>query len=111
MENKPVYVAFCSRKLEKEYDKMEKGNPDERKLHSDIRNLIKVLKLEPFSGENVQKKTWPDDLVKKYNISNLRSLIINKNHKMLYSIKTNEYSIVNIILRWTMDENQGKNLS
>jgi hypothetical protein len=99
MEERPVYVAFCSKYLEEEFKALDTGSKDERLLHNEIAESIRKLKLSPTSGARVQKKSWPAEVSKRYRISNMWRLEAGKKFSITYTIKTNEYSTVIVIIR------------
>jgi len=95
-----INVAFISQKLKKEFEKLEEGKTEDKKLVKFIKRAIDDLKENPFSGTKVPKKLWPKSYVKKYEITNLWKYDLPNAWRLIYTIEADEVRLVNIILEW-----------
>ncbi|MFC1754123.1 type II toxin-antitoxin system RelE/ParE family toxin [Thermoproteota archaeon] len=97
---KEIYVAFHDKKLESSFDILKKGKFEDKKLYTSIEKAIKDLKKDPTSGTKVQKKVWPREYVQKYRLTNLWKYDLPNGWRLIYTIKTDEIMILNVILEW-----------
>lgn len=100
MNDKRVYVTFIDKKLEFEFESLNTGKFQDKKLFKFMNNAIKDLKNNLMLGTKIQKKIWPKIYVKKYDINNLWKCDLSNGWRMIYTIKTDEVMILNIILEW-----------
>lgn len=97
---KPVYVAFATVKLEALYDALPRKHKAERELHAEITKAIAILKQNPVCGTKISKKLWPRKYVKEFSVTNLWKLDLAHGWRLIYTIKTDEVMILNVILEW-----------
>jgi methionine synthase II (cobalamin-independent) len=71
MNKKPVYVVFVNKKLEKNFEKLNKGKFQDKNLYKFINRAIDDLKQNPTYGIKIPKKIWAKDYVQKYEVTNL----------------------------------------
>ncbi len=69
--NKEISVAFISNKLKEDFDALDRGRFEDRKLHEFINKAIDALKKDPDCGIKIPKKVWPRKYVLNYKITNL----------------------------------------
>jgi len=100
MNNKQVYVTFINKKLESEFESLSEGKFQDKKLFEFMDRAIKDLKKDPTSGTKIQKRIWPKTYVKKYGINNLWKYDLPNGWRIIYTIKTDEVMILNVILEW-----------
>ncbi len=97
---KLIYVTFKNKKLEKEFEKLKGEKFDDMKLYNFINNAIKDLKNSPLCGIKIPKRLWPNEYIKKYEITNLWKYDLPQGWRLIYTIQTNEVMILNVILEW-----------
>jgi len=68
---KPIFVAFISKKIKKEFEELEKGKFEDKKLYEFILRAIEDLKKNPMCGTKIPRSLWPVGYIKNYNITNL----------------------------------------
>ena len=100
MNNKPIYVAFADTKLESEFESLKEGKFQDKKLYEFMNRAIKDLKKDPASGTKIQKRIWPKTYIQKYGINNLWKYDLPNGWRVIYTIKTDEVMILNVILEW-----------
>ncbi len=97
---KETYVVFANKKLEKEFESLKKGKEQDKKLYKFIERAINDLKKDPSCGIKIQKKLWPKSYVRQYKVSNLWKYDLPNGWRLIYTIKTDELIVLNIILEW-----------
>lgn len=97
---KSIHVIFCDKKLEDNFDKLEKGKFQDKKLHDFIERAIKDLKKDATCGTKIPKKIWPKVYVQKYKINNLWKYDLPNGWRLVYTIKTDEIMILSVVLEW-----------
>lgn len=100
MNNKPIYVTFIDKKLESEFESLKEGKSQDKKLYKFIDRAVKDLKKDPTSGTKIQKRIWPKVYVRKLGINNLWKYDLPNGWRIIYTIKTDEVMILNVILEW-----------
>ncbi len=100
MNNKSIYVAFCDTKLESLFESLKKGKFEDKKLYQFIERAIHDIKKEPTCGIKIPKKLWPKSYILKYGLINLWKYDLPNGWRLVYTIKTNEVKILNVILEW-----------
>ena len=98
--NKDIIVAFISEKLKSDFDSLKVGKFEDQKLYKFIDRAIEDLKKDPLCGTKIQKKLWPKEYTKKYDITNLWKYDLPNAWRVIYTIENDEIKIVNIILEW-----------
>jgi Txe/YoeB family toxin of Txe-Axe toxin-antitoxin module len=99
-ENKQVYVAFADKKLETNFEALKAGMFEDRQLFGSIERAISDLKQNPMCGTRIQKRLWPIIYTRKYGITNLWKYDLPNAWRLVYTIRTDEVMILNIILEW-----------
>lgn len=56
MNDKPIYVTFGDKKIEKEYESLKEGKYKDKQLYNFIDRAIKDLKSNPTCGTKIPKK-------------------------------------------------------
>ncbi|MBD3203767.1 hypothetical protein GF327_05700 [Candidatus Woesearchaeota archaeon] len=97
---KEIIVAFISEKLKSDFESLNEGKFEDKKLYEFIDRAIDDLKKDPMCGTKIQKKLWPKGYIKKYDITNLWKYDLPNTWRIIYTIETDEIKIVNIILEW-----------
>lgn len=105
---KPIFVAFISQKIKEEFEELEKGKFEDKKLFDFISRAIDDLKTNPSCGIKIPKKLWPEEYIKNHNITNLWKYDLPNGWRLVYFIDTNEVRIMNFILEWFNHKNYEK---
>lgn len=100
MKNKEIYVAFINQKLKQEYELLEKGKFEDKKLFGFIKRAIDDLKKDPISGTKIPKSVWPEKYISEYKITNLWKYDLPNAWRLVYTLETDEVKIVSFILEW-----------
>jgi Txe/YoeB family toxin of Txe-Axe toxin-antitoxin module len=100
MSEKPIHVAFCEKKIEKEFEELKSGKYEDGQLYDFIERAISDLKQNPQCGIKIPKKLWPREYVTKYGITNLWKYDLPNGWRLIYTIQTNDVMILNVILEW-----------
>ena len=97
---KPTYVAFGEKKVEQEFESLKEGKFPEKQLYDFIDLAIRDMKNNPACGVKLSKKLWPKLYVEKYSLTNLWKYDMPNGWRLIYTIKENEVTILNVILEW-----------
>ncbi|MFA7707897.1 MAG: hypothetical protein WCX73_03025 [Candidatus Pacearchaeota archaeon] len=97
---KNIFVAFISENTKKEFENLEKGKFEDKRLYNFILRAIEDLKKDPQSGKKIPKDRWPAEYIKRYNIMNLWKYDLPNAWRLIYTIETDEVKIMNFILEW-----------
>jgi len=100
MNDKNINVGFISHKLKDQFNTLKSGKFEDKKLFDFIDRAIDDLKKNPMCGTKIQKKLWPKEYKKKYSITNLWKYDLPNAWRIIYTIETDEVTIVSIILEW-----------
>jgi hypothetical protein len=100
MSNKKVKVSFISKKIKGEFNSLASGKFEDKKLYEFIDRAIDDLENNPRCGTKIQKRLWPKEYKKKYDITNLWKYDLPNAWRVIYTIETDEIMIVSIILEW-----------
>lgn len=101
---KPVFVAFASTKLKKDFELLKQGKFEDKQLYRFIERAINDLKQNPSCGTKVPKRLWP----REYHSTNLWKYDLPNAWRMIYTIENNEIKIVSLILEWFTHKNYEK---
>ena len=93
---KPSKVVFISDELEKDFHSLKEDDPIKKAM---IR-AIQDLKENAFSGIQIPKRLFPKEYVQKYSINNLWKYDLPSAWRLIYTIESDEVTIVSIILEW-----------
>ena len=66
MTGKPIYVAFESKRLENDFEKLQKGRFEDKQLYKFIERAIADLKKDPICGTKIPRKLWPKSYIKEH---------------------------------------------
>ena len=105
---KIISVAFISQKIKKEFEDLEKGKFEDKKLFEFISRAINDLKNNPSCGTKIPRNLWPVDYIKNYQITNLWKYDLPNGWRLVYTIATDEVQIMNFILEWFNHKNYEK---
>ena len=100
MKEKSISVTFVTQKLEQRYEQLKTGKIEDRQLAIFIDNLMQDLKKNSACGTKIRKKLWPKVYIKKYGITNLWKYDLPSAWRLIYTIKTNEFMILIVVLEW-----------
>lgn len=93
-------VAFADEKLRKAFDELKSGKFEDKQLASEIDGAMDALKLDPFSGVKIERRLWPKEYIKKYNIDNLRKYNLRNGWRLMYTISGDSVEVISIVLEW-----------
>ena len=96
-ENK---VVFASIKLKSKFETLKEGKFEDKQLYQYIIGAKEVLKQNPKAGDKIPHKLWPKIYKQKYNITNLWRYELPGAWRLVYTIKMDEITILNVILEW-----------
>jgi len=89
-----LHEIKLSQEFNKEYVKIqeyaEKGRTEEKYLLELINKAISVLSQDKESGVKIPRKLWPEEYIKKYDISNLWKYNLDSYWRLIYTISGNE---------------------
>lgn len=97
---KSISVAFISQKIKKEFEDLEKGKFEDKRLFEFISRAINDLKNNSTCGIKVPRKLWPEEYIRNYQITNLWKYDLPNAWRLIYTIKTEDVEIMNVILEW-----------
>lgn len=97
---KLVHVVFAEERLEKSFLSLQYGTSEEAQLYANIQNAIISIKSNPARGIKIPKRLWPREYVKKYGVTNLWKFNLPSAWRLIYTITSDEVTILNIILDW-----------
>jgi Txe/YoeB family toxin of Txe-Axe toxin-antitoxin module len=100
MTDKPIYVAFANKKLESDFEKLQKGKFEDKQLYKFIERATNDLKKNPMCGTKIPKNLWPKNYVKEYQITNLWKYDLPNAWRLIYTILEDKVMILNVILEW-----------
>ena len=82
-------------------EQLKKGvkNSEEQQLLKSIKNKVELIKENPAYGDKIQKKLWPKELARKYNLTNLWRIELTNYWRMIYTIKGNKIEVISFIIR------------
>jgi len=100
MKDKPIYVAFASPKLEKDFEKLKERKFEDKQLYSFIGRAIEDLKKNPRCGVKIPRKLWPKSYIKRYQLKNLWKYDLPDAWRLIYTIFEDKVVIINLILEW-----------
>ena len=95
--SKPIHVVFANRKIESEFESLKEGKFEDKNLYKFITKAIHGLKQNPACGIKIPKKLWPKEYA---SIDNLWKYDMPNGWRLIYTIKTEEIMILNVILEW-----------
>lgn len=98
--NKDISVAFISPKIKQEWEALNIGKFEDKKLYQFIDRAIDDLKMNPTCGIKIEKRLWPKEYIQRFGITNLWKYDLPNAWRLIYTIESNEVKIVNIILEW-----------
>ena len=108
MNNKVIKVGFISERLKEQFNSLKTGKFEDKKLYEFIDRAIGDLKKNPICGIKIQKRIWPKEYTKRYGITNLWKYDLPNAWRLIYTIETDEVTIVSIILEWFSHKDYNK---
>jgi len=97
---KPVYVTFGEKKIEQEFELLKEGKFQDKQLYAFVERAIKDMKNNPTCGIKVPKRLWPKLYIDKFGVTNLWKYDLPNGWRLIYTIKEDEVTILNVILEW-----------
>jgi hypothetical protein len=93
-------VAFIDAKLLEAFNKLKAGRFEDKQLAAEIDSVMNKLKEDPLCGIKIERRLWPKEYVKKYDIDNLRKYDMSNGWRLMYTLSGNSVEIVSILLEW-----------
>lgn len=100
MNTKSIFVAFGEKRIENDFELLQKGKFEDKQLYAFISRAINDLKLNPSCGIKIPKRLWPNEYIRRYEITNLWKYNLPGAWRLIYTIQTNDVMILSIILEW-----------
>ncbi|MFA4953022.1 MAG: hypothetical protein WC584_02260 [Candidatus Pacearchaeota archaeon] len=108
MNTKKIFVVFVNPKIESEFEKLQNGKFEDKKLFDYITRAIDNLKQNPLSGIKIPKNIWPEKYIKEYQITNLWKYNLPNAWRLIYTIKADDVQLINVLLEWFDHKNYEK---
>lgn len=90
-------VVFAEPSLEKAFNELAENSP----LKNSIRNAIKNIKENIFTGDQIQKYRIPKEYIKKYKINNLWWYPLANAWRLVYSItNSSDIEVLAVIIKY-----------
>ncbi len=109
--SKKIEIAFCDEDLKREFDKLEKGQFQEKELFKFLLRAIDDLKENPSCGIKIPRNVWPKEYIQKYRINNLFKYNLPNAWRLIYTIRQDEIKIINLLLEWFSHKDYEKRFS
>lgn len=93
-------VQFADEKIKKAFEKLDKGNKEERELQRWLLRAFEDLRENSFCGIQMPKRLIPKKYIEKYNIKNLWKYNLPNSWRLIYSVENSKIVVVSIILEW-----------
>ena len=93
----PSKIKFVDKNLKNAFLKLKKEDP---LLYKWLERAFKDIEENAFCGIQIPKKLIPKEYLKKYNIHNLWKYDLPQAWRLLYSIESDGYWVISIILEW-----------
>ena len=100
MSEKQINVTFGDKKTENEFESLKEGKFEDKELYKFIDRAINDLKTNPMCGTKIEKRLWPKEYIKSYDVTNLWKYDMPNAWRLVYTIQTNEIMILGVILEW-----------
>lgn len=93
-------VQFVSEKVKEAFDKLGKGNHEEKELKVFIERAFEDICKNPFCGIQIPKRLIPQDYTQKFSIKNVWKYNLPNAWRLIYSIESGQIYVISIILEW-----------
>jgi len=97
---RPRRIDFVDQNLKDSFEKLALGSFEEKELYSQINSAFDYLFENPLSGKKIERKKWPKEYIKKYEITNLWKYNLSDGWRLIYTIQNQDIQIVTIVLEW-----------
>ncbi|MFH1769939.1 MAG: hypothetical protein ABH828_00080 [archaeon] len=98
--NKKFHVSFGDSDIKNSFEKLRKGNYQDKQLFKFINRAADDLKLNPFCGIRIKKSLIPKEYVNKFSATNLWKYNLPNAWRLIYTVKGDDVFILSIILDW-----------
>ena len=85
MNDKEKFVTFADIKLENEFESLQNGKFEDKKLYSFINRAIEDLKCHNC-GIKIPRSVWPKVYLQKYSVTNLWKYDLPTGWRLIYTI-------------------------
>ena len=81
-------------------DETKKGlkSSEQQTLLRSIKRVIELLKANPQYGRHIEKKKIPKQYIRDFEVNNLWKCNLSGNWRLIYSIKTEQLEIIDVVL-------------
>lgn len=93
-------VQFVNEKIKEDYNKIT-----DLTLKNNLNKAFEKIIQNPFCCIQIPKKLIPKVYIKKYKIKNLWKYNLPNSWRLIYSIQSNQITILSIILEWFNHKN------
>ena len=69
--SREIFVGFADNKIKDAYQALKEGKGAEPHLYEFLSRAFDDLKKDPFCGIKIEKKLWPKEYIRKYEVDNL----------------------------------------
>lgn len=108
IDNRIKHVAFVDVELLEAFNKLKSGRFEDKELVLEIDSAMNILKLDPLAGTKIERKLWPKEYIRKYNIDNLRKYDMRNGWRLTYYLVGSRIEIVSVVLEWFDHKNYEK---
>ncbi|MFH1501220.1 MAG: hypothetical protein ABIE22_04720 [archaeon] len=93
-------IQFVNEKVKKAFEKLDKSETSDQELKKFIERAFSDICENAFCGIQIPKRLIPETYLKKYRVKNLWKYNLPGAWRLLYSIESNQISVISIILEW-----------
>lgn len=93
-------IQFANEKVKAAFEKLDKGDRDEKQLRKYIERAFDDICENPFCGIQVPKRLIPKDYLKKFDIKNVWKYNLPNAWRLIYSIIGGKLYVLTIVLEW-----------
>lgn len=98
--NRTNAAAFATLKKKQEWESLQNGRDEDRRLRKAIDAVLDDLKKDPACGIKIQKRLWPREYLKAFGITNLWKMNLPDGWRLIYTIISDETTTVCMIIEW-----------
>ncbi|MEK6927498.1 MAG: hypothetical protein AABX11_03635 [Nanoarchaeota archaeon] len=97
---KKISVGFITKELKDAFEKLKEGKFEDKRLYEFILRAKKDLEINPTCAIRIQKKLWPKEYIRDYQVTNLWKYDLPNAWRLVYTIENDEAEIIAIFLEW-----------
>ncbi len=96
----PSVIRFIDAKARKRFYKLKSGGTKEIELFRIINLALDHIEENAFWGIQIPKRLIPRSYIVRYDIKNLWKYNLPKGRRLLYSIVSNDNSVICLVIEW-----------